>query len=223
MVVKSDPRVVNAPPGQTVLGPAYPSASYQSGGRVLVDGIAGLHFHAETLHLSVVRADRLGSSSRLVAATPGVWSDGWIRFEVVGLDVSGGMPYRRTFDLFSLQQVALPVGTFRDVRVNILAATAIGYDAAAVFSTQATSTEGRAYLVLGTEDDTGGVPYRVPDGAIAMTPAVADPGFVYGNFYGNGKGTTVASPAFVGVEQDVAGTIYQPTINNFRALWRIRM
>lgn len=223
MVVRSDPRVINAALGQTVLGPAYPSLSYQSGGRVLVDGIAGLEFHAETLHLSVVRADQLGSSSRQVSSVPGVWTDGWIRFEVVGLDVAGGMPYRRTFDLASMQQVALPVGTFRDVRVRILAATAVGFDAAAVFSTQPTSTESKAFLVLGTEDDTANVSYRVPDGAVAMVPASADPGFLWGNFYGNGKGATVAVPAAIGVEQDVAGTTYRPSINNFRALWRIRM
>lgn len=189
---------------------------------VVVDGIAGLNWKANTLYLSVESPQMNQANSwptvKAWTADPTGRTTQFMTVELRGQH-GGGFWFRR-FEIAPFQQVAIPVETLDDVNVSLISSAAVNYDFVVVASEHVLQSN-KPPLVFLPQTDTGGSgTFLTPPGASFLTPLQDAPDFVWRGQV-DGVGSVIAVPLFKGVTVPVLGGAYAPSLDPFRGTWSI--
>lgn len=185
---------------------------------VVVDGIAGLNWHARTLYLSV-ESPQMNKPDSWPAVKVWTGGDRTTQFMTVELrGIHGGGFWFRRFEVAPFQQIAIPIETLDDVNVTLISSSATNYDFV-VCASERTLQSAKTAEVFLPQTDTGGTTYLTPPGATHITPHVDAPDFVWRGQSDVASG--IAVPLFKGVTVPVQGGAYLPVLDPFGATWTI--
>ncbi len=208
----------------TVLAPFPLPAGFDASPRNLIDGIAGLGFFPRTFYLGLTDT-QLNLSNRWPEAKDWIFAGdgtitGFVEVEVRGMLSGSGFWFRR-FQIAPFQQIAIPMETFSDLRIDVVAATAVNFDVTAFASEDLLILEKGSRVFL-PQLDTGVTTYTTPPGAVELVPLVAAPDFRWRSLLDPGL-FGIPVPLFVGVPVPVLGGAYLPGVDPFRGTWRISL
>lgn len=144
--------------------------------------------------------------------------DGFALFELTAH--FNGINYKRRFHLSSGSAAIIPCNHLENISLQILEFTGSAWRAEADLLPRESCSATPTPLLLWTEDAPG--IHRVPEGAHALIPQVADPNFHWRTRFGDTPKVmgVLSVPALAGVEQTVLSGFYATT-QTMRVVWRI--
>ncbi len=216
---------VVAPPNVTTSVVAVPLDS----GQRLLDG-TGLppSFVPRTLFIKPVRpVQSTGANSlpELVPqGNPGVGNPnivpvGTVQLEFSGL-LEGAGSYIRRFGLAQTRMVRLNVAGVKDVNLTVIQSSMIGYGLRCVLTSREPTTGAAADRLFYAELYTANGLYRVPPGAVALTPSVAAAGFQWQQEDATGA-QLILDAQVIGTRSLVKANKFLTNLVNFAAVWEI--
>lgn len=205
-----------------------PLALLQSGQRLLDgDGIPG-SFVPRTVFVKAVRPAQSASPNALpelvpaglpLAGNPNIVPVGTVQIELNGL-LEGAGSYIRRFGLAQTRMVRLSVAGVRQVNLTIIRSSMFGYSLRCVLTSREPTTGPASDRLFYAENYAANGLYRVPPGAIALTPSVAAVGFQWQQEDATAI-QLILDPQVIGVRSLVKANKFATNLVNFAAVWEI--